>query len=173
MLVGILTGLMGLVLMLNLAKKAEEQLSDFWVQMSLTGGKSLEWLNTKDGEFEMHISKLVYGKVKYFFQHFDFTKALEIRDKLTLESNIFLAFCSNRDRVVLIDQSGAMKCLQKLMLTEREKGTLKRDPALSKTYLAKDGFTNVFEIEFKEDVAAVFELASDGKFTHYRFKDES
>lgn len=172
MLTTLTCGIMAILGIILLAKKAEEQNEEsFWVQMSLTGGKALEWLNTKNGEMELIIERLAYGKVKYFYQHFDFAKALEVRDKLELESNVFLAFCSNIDRVVLIDQNGAKKALQKLMLIERENGNVKGDAHLSKTYLDKTGFTNVFEVEFKKQVGATFELKKDGQYSHYHIRD--
>jgi len=175
MVVNIITGIMALIGVLALAKKAEEQTKEivpFWEQMSLSGSRALEWLSTKNGPMNLKIESLHFGELKYFFNDFDFSNALEFKDKLTLESKIMLCKCSNFDRMVLIDQKGALKQMGKLLQIEALNDNVKSYKA-SELYIDADGETNVVDVDFSKEVDVTFLLEKDGKFSHYIIKEIS
>ena len=118
----ILFGIMGLVLMLGLAKadKVNEKIIPFWEQISLSGNRAIEWLKVdgENGQFIptcLNIKTLLKGDVKYFFKHFDFEHTMQHMKDLSLESEIMLLQCTNFDRWVLVVQKSAQKSLIKVL----------------------------------------------------------
>ena len=172
--IGIFALVMGLVLTLNLAKKKAEIENEksvpFWEQMSLTGSRALEWLSTKNGPMNLQIEALHFGELKYFYKDFDFTNALQFKEKLSLESNIMMVKCSNVDRMVMIDQKGAIKMLMKVLFVEDANKNIGTSIE-SEIYIDADGETGVHSVEFVNPVSVTFALIKDGKFSHYTIQE--
>ena len=172
--VAIIALFMGLAFMLNLAKvKAEEdeiKETPFWEQMSLSGSRALEWLSTKNGPMKLEIIELHFGELKYFFKDFDFANALEFKEKLSLDSNIMMVKCKNLDRMVMIDQKGAIKQMMKVLFVEDNNKNIAVSK-VSEIYIDADGNSGVHTVEFGNVVDVTFALVKDGKFSHYTIQE--
>jgi hypothetical protein len=160
--------ILGAVLALvNLTKKVPEKTDlPFWEQLSLSGSRAIEWLSTKNGPMKLEIEELHFGELKYFFKDFDFANALQFKEKLELESTIMMLKCKNLDRMVMIDQKGAIKMLMKVLFVEDNNKNIGASFD-SKIFIDADGNTGVHTVEFIKIVEVTFALRKDGKFSHY------
>lgn len=169
----ILFGIMGLVLMLGLAKadKVNEKIIPFWEQISLSGNRAIEWLKVdgENGQFIptcLNIKTLLKGDVKYFFKHFDFEHTMQHMKDLSLESEIMLLQCTNFDRWVLVVQKSAQKSLIKVLGIEWANENI-LSSEVSKLYVDEDGNSEVMEVQFIEPTNVCFTKAKEGKYYQY------
>lgn len=170
----IMFGIMGLVLMLGLAKKADEsneKIIPFWEQISLSGNRAIEWLKVdgENGQFIptcLNIKTLLKGDVKYFFKHFDFEHTMNHMKDLTLESEIMLLQCTNFDRWVLVVQKSAQKALIKVLGIEWANENI-LSSEVSKVYVDENGNSEVMEVVFIHETNVCFTKAKEGKYYQY------